>query len=341
MAIQVGGAHLHQLHAAFAGQEAGQGDFHLGVGQQEQAATLQLAAVGFEGAATANLQRIEHGGDSRGGQAEGRRRRFHPQTAPLHPKRIGAFDQLGAPVHQRPGGAAQEGLGQQQAGASSHRRQLGGAPRGQAAHPGHPHPLKQQPKTVFDRIGQGANNQQLIFVAARHQRQHRHQGVVFPLGEGGFDATAGIIQHPHPARQLGTKPFGGPLQIELDHLAGAGAHQKKGADLGAALQQLPHQPVQFFVGIGQAGQILFPQDRRAEAGFGKDHHPRRALDQVGTGAGAHHQEKGVRHAAMQPDDRGKPAKNLTLAALLEHLRQREIGADGWGDHGMLSISPQA
>jgi hypothetical protein len=44
---------------------------------------------------------------------------------------------------------------------------------------------------------------------------------------------------------------------------------------------------------------------------------------------------------MQPDDRGKTAKNLTLAALLEHLRQREIGADGWGDHGMLSISPQA
>jgi hypothetical protein len=97
-------------------------------------------------------------------------------------------------------------------------------------------------------------------------------------------------------------PLGRLGQIQLDHLAGAAAYQKQGADLGAALQQLGHQPVELLVGIGQAGQIPLPQDRGAEAGLGEDHHAGGALDQVGAGARAHHQEEGIRHAPVQPHD---------------------------------------
>jgi hypothetical protein len=117
------------------------------------------------------------------------------------------------------------------------------------------------------------------------------------------------------------EPLGGLGQIELDHLTGAGAHQKQGADLGAPLQQITHKTVEFLIGIGQAGQVALAQNRGAETGFGENHHAGGALDQMGAGAGAHHQEEGIRHAPVQPHDRGEPAEHLALAVLPPDLHQ--------------------
>ena len=125
------------------------------------------------------------------------------------------------------------------------------------------------------------------------------------------------------------EPFRRLGQVELDHLTGAGADQKQGANFRASLEQIPHQAIEFLVGIGQAGQVPFPQDRRAEAGFGKNHHPRSRLDQVGASARAHHQEEGIGHAPMQPNNRGKAAEHLPLAVLLDQLGTVK-GAGGAG-----------
>ena len=73
-------------------------------------------------------------------------------------------------------------------------------------------------------------------------------------------------------------------QIQLDHLTGARAHKKESADFRAAAQQIGHHTIEFLVGIRHPGQIPFPEDRCAKAGFGKDHHPGSALNQMGAGA---------------------------------------------------------
>ena len=247
-------------------------------------------------------ERIEHRGHHSRIDAEGGGRRRHPVTAALDPERIGGADQFGAAMHQRPGGAAEERLRQEHLRARAHRRQLGGTARGQAAHHRQAHAAEQGDEAILHRIRQRAGDQQLRLVAARHQRQQGLQGLVFPLGEGGLDAAARVIEHPHATAELLAQPLGRPGEIKLDHLTGAGAHQKQGADLGAPLQQVAHQPVELVVGVGEAGQIALAQDRRAEARFGEDHHPGGALDQVGAGAGAHHQEEGIRHTPVQPDD---------------------------------------
>jgi hypothetical protein len=89
----------------------------------------------------------------------------------------------------------------------------------------------------------------------------------------------------------------------------------------APLQKLGHQAIELLVGIGQARQIALAEDRSAEARLGEDHHPGGALDQVGAGARAHHQEEGIRHAPVQPHDRGEAAEHLPLAVFTQRWRQ--------------------
>ena len=128
-----------------------------------------------------------------------------------------------------------------------------------------------------------------------------------------------------------TQALGGVGQIQLDYLGGAGTHQKEGANLRPPLQELLHHPIQFVVGVRQARQVPFPQDGGAKTGLCEDHHPRCGLDQVGTGAGAHHQEEGIRHAAMEPDNAGEATEHLPLAPFPQQ-RQR-LGASPAGDLG--------
>ena len=123
------------------------------------------------------------------------------------------------------------------------------------------------------------------------------------------------------AQKLAAEPLRCLGQIQLDHLTGAGTHQKQGTDFRPAGEQLGHKAIELLIGIGQTRQIPLTQDRGAKAGFRKDHHARSALHQVGTGAGSHHQKECIGHTPMQPNNRGEAAKHLPLAAFLQNLQR--------------------
>ena len=199
LAIEVGRAHLHQLHAALALQEPRQGELQLGIGQQKKPLTGQQLPVRSNGTLAPLHQRIEHLGHQGRGHPEGSGARRHPGPTALHTKRIRSCKQLTAAAHQGPCRGREEGLGQQHPGAGTNRGQLGGAPRRQARDHRNTQATKKLHQPVFHRIGQGADDQQLIDLAAGHQGNHRQQGLVFSLGEGGFDAAAAVVQHHHPA----------------------------------------------------------------------------------------------------------------------------------------------
>ena len=75
--------------------------------------------------------------------------------------------------------------------------------------------------------------------------------------------------------------------------------------------------VEFVVGIGQAGEVAFVDDRGGEARFGEDHDAGGGLDQVRAGARADDQEERILDLAVQPDDAGQPAEHLALAAFAQ------------------------
>ena len=108
----------------------------------------------------------------------------------------------------------------------------------------------------------------------------------------------------------------GALKIELDDFRRAGGHEEQKLDVGAALQKLRHDAVEFVVEIGHAGQIALLQNGGGEARLGEDHHPRRRLDQMRAGARADHEEERVADLSMQPDDAGEAAEHFALAALV-------------------------
>ena len=138
-------------------------------------------------------------------------------------------------------------------------------------------------QAILHGVGEGAHQQQLPFSAAGQQRHQCRQRSILPLGEGGFDAAAGVVHHSHTALQFVVKPLCRPGQVQLDHLTGAGSHQKQGADLWSPLQQFPGHTVQFLMGVRQARQIPLAENGGAKTGFGKDHHAGGALDQVCAG----------------------------------------------------------
>ena len=218
------------------------------------------------------------------GNAKGPGRSAEPQLAALHSQGVGAADQLSAFGLQGPGCLPQKGLGEQQLGAGAYCGQLGGTPRRQAGHRANAKALKQGEEALFHAISQRAHQQQLGCWAFRHQRNQGGERLVFPLGEGGFDATAAVVHHLHAAAMLLIEALSGFAQVQLDHFAGARPHQKQGADFGPALQQVSHHPIELLVGIREASEIPFAKDRGAKARFGKDHHAGGALDQVRAGA---------------------------------------------------------
>ena len=172
--------------------------------------------------------------------------------------------------------------------------------------------------------------------AARQPGHQRGQAGVLALGEGGLDAAAGVVEHPHAAaRSAALSRCGGARQVELDHLGRAGADQEQhagcrgGARAGGSTTRSSSS-----LRVGQAGQIALVDDGGGEARLGEDHHAGGRLDQVRAGARADDEEEGVLHLAVQPDDAGQAAEHLALAALAQHRRvaQPPRAACGMRDH---------
>ena len=107
----------------------------------------------------------------------------------------------------------------------------------------------------------------------------------------------------------------GARQIELDHFGRTRTNQKQQTDIGPPRNQLRYDPVEFIIGVGKPGKILFFHDRGRKARFGEDHHAGRRLDQMRAGARAYDEEECVLDLSMQPNDAGKPAEHFALAAL--------------------------
>jgi len=142
---------------------------------------------------------------------------------------------------------------------------------------------------------------------------------------------------------MAVEPFGGPAQIELDHLGRTGTDEEEELDLRPAIQKLIDDLVQLVVGVGQAGQVPVVDDGGAETRFGENHHTRRRLHQMGAGARPDDQEEGVLDPTVQPDDAGEAAEDLPLAALADdrHLGAAFLGRlGGWerGGHGHYAAS---
>jgi hypothetical protein len=133
------------------------------------------------------------------------------------------------------------------------------------------------------------------------------------------------VQHAPALAQAAVQPLRRLAQIELDHFRRAGADQEQRADFRAAFEQLQGDAVELVIAIGHAGQIAFLDDGRGKARLCKDHHPGRRLQQMGAGARADHQEEGILHLAVQPDDAGQPAEHRALAALAQHGRNGRSG----------------
>ncbi len=185
---------------------------------------------------------------------------------------------------------------------------------------GDAHVGEEPAELVLDHVGERSGDKQGRSCArglVRHLRDEGGKRCVLALGEGRLDAAAGIVEHPDARGEGAVEAAGGALQVELDDLGGAGAHEEEGADVGAALQQAGDDAVEFLVGVGEAGEVALLHDGGGEARLGEDHHAGRRLQQVGAGARADDEEEGVLHLAVQPDDAGEAAEDLALAALLD------------------------
>ncbi len=125
---------------------------------------------------------------------------------------------------------------------------------------------------------------------------------------------------------LPRQTLGGAREIELDHLGRAGADEKQHLDVGTPLQQARDHPIEFVIGVRQAGEIALVDDRGGEARLGEDHDAGGGLDQVRAGARADHQEECVLDLAMQPDDAGQAAEHLALAAFAQNRQSIGFGA---------------
>ena len=121
-AIQVGGPHLLEDHAALLVEETGQGNFQLGIRQQKQPLALQLIPVAGHRRATPLPGCFQVGLHRTGGQAKGPCSRLNPGGGALHPQRVRGSNELCAPRLQGPGSGAQIGLTEQDAGVGTHGR---------------------------------------------------------------------------------------------------------------------------------------------------------------------------------------------------------------------------
>jgi hypothetical protein len=244
-----------------------------------------------------------------------------PEARPLGAERIRRGEELRAAAHQGARRLAGERLGEQHARVRPHRRQLVGAARGKEAHRADAQPVEQADELVLDHVGERADDEQRRRRVVRLGRQlgdERLQAGVLALRERRLDTAPRVVEHAHAGEVRHVQPFGGALEIELDDLGRARADEEERADVGAPGEQLPDDAVELLVGVGEAGEVALLEDRRGEARLGEDHHAGGALQQVGAGPRADHEEEGVLHLPVQPHDAGQAAEHLALPAFAQH-----------------------
>ena len=325
VAVQEGRADLDRDHAAFGGEEAGERDFQLAVREEEDAAAVQ---------------RLSHPGDGGGGagagggcyrleplvrHAEGVGDGAEPGGRPVHAEGEGRGDPGGAPAGERGMGVAEEGLGQGVDRVRPDRQRIVGAAGGQEAHRADAEAVEQRARLVLDHVGQRADDEQLARVRPGQARHHGGEAGVLALRERRLDPAARVGQDRDVGRVDLRQPLGRARDVELDDLGRAGPDEEQAAHVRAPVEQFGHHAVEFVVGVLQAGQVALFQDGGGEARLGEDHHAGGRLEQVRAGAGADHQEEGVLHHAVQPDDAGQAAEHLALAAFAE---DGSVGAAG-------------
>ena len=198
VAVQIRGTDLDQFHAQLAVQKTRQRDFELRVGEKEYAFALQQGALARQGLLGALARGAGGLLKQRGAHPKSRGGGLQPGGGALGTQREGGAQVNGTARFKGTGGIGQKGLGQQKAGAWTDDGQLGAAPGREKVHR-HTHGLEQLAELVFHHIGQGAHHQQArCAVAALGQGGcQRGQASVFALGEGGFDAAARVVEHPH------------------------------------------------------------------------------------------------------------------------------------------------
>ncbi len=318
--VQVGGADLDRPHAAFAGEEARERDLELAVGEEEDRAAGKGGGGGGDGLAGAGAGGVGRGGEALGRHGEGLGDGREPAGRALLAEGEGGGEVDRTAPFERGQRIAEEGLGEDHPRAGPDGGQGIGAPRGQGRERAHPHRGQKRAHLVLDHVGQRADDEEARGVGRGQRGDHGGEAGVLALGEGRLDARAGIGQHAHMGRVGGAEAFGGAREVELDDLRGAGTDEEELADVGAAREEAGDLAVELVIGVGEAREVLLLEDRGAEAGFGEDHDARRRLQQMRAGARAHHEEEGILHLAVQPDDAGQAAEHLALAALLQDRR---------------------
>ncbi len=166
----------------------------------------------------------------------------------------------------------QEGLRQQIPGSGSDSGKLGRTARRQGRDALDPHLAEEAAELVLDHVGQDAHDQEFWRGVGRRfgkNRAKRGERGVLPLGEGGLDAAAGIVEDADLREEPPVQPGGRAAEIELDHLGRAGAHEEEHPDVGPAGEKLRHHPVQLVVHVRKAGEIALVDDRGGEAGSAK------------------------------------------------------------------------
>jgi hypothetical protein len=212
-------------------------------------------------------------------------------------------------------------------------RRLGAAGGGKDPDRADAHLRQERHRLILHHVGQRTDEQKLPRLGGRKDRNHGGEAGVLALGEGRLDAGAGIVQDPHMGRVDLRQTLRRAGEVELDDLRRAGADEEQLLDVGTAAEELFYLAVEFFMGVGHAGQIALLEDRGAEAGLGEDHHAGGGLQEMRAGARSYHEEERVLHLAVQPDDAGEAAEDLPLAALLQDggilATARSDGSAGW------------
>lgn len=227
--MQVGRADLERAHAELARKEAGQGQFQLRIGEEEDAAAGELLAVAGDAGAGALALGRDDLLEARGGDAKSVGGGAHPQRGAFLAERERRGDVARAPCLERAHRIAEEGLGEEETRIGTHHRQLGGSARRKSSDPADAHGTESAQELVLDDVGDRADQQQFGLRTRWCLRQLRHQGgetSVLTLREGGLDAAAGIVEHASAAAMDAIETFCSAVQVELDDLRRTGPDEE-------------------------------------------------------------------------------------------------------------------